>query len=35
LTADLFDRVPLDQMNDAVRALRDATADIPAGVSRR
>jgi F-type H+-transporting ATPase subunit alpha len=35
LTAELFDRVPLDQMNDAVRALSDATADIPAGVCAR
>ena len=35
LTAELFDRVPLDQMKDAVRALSDATADIPAGVCAR
>jgi F-type H+-transporting ATPase subunit alpha len=35
LTAELFDRVPLDQMNDAVHALGDATKDIPAEVSGR
>jgi F-type H+-transporting ATPase subunit alpha len=35
LTADLLDSVPLDQMNDAVRALGDATAEIPAGVCGR
>ena len=35
LTAALFDRVPLDQMDDAVRALSDATPDIPAGVCGR
>ena len=35
LTAELFDRVPLDQMNDAVRALGDATKDIPADVCGR
>lgn len=35
LTAELFDRVPLDQMDEAVRALSDATPDIPADVSGR
>jgi F-type H+-transporting ATPase subunit alpha len=35
LTAELFDRVPLEQMDEAVRALRDATADIPADVCGR
>jgi F-type H+-transporting ATPase subunit alpha len=35
LTAELFDHVPLDQMNDAVRALSDATASIPADVCGR
>jgi F-type H+-transporting ATPase subunit alpha len=35
LTAELFDRVPLEQMNDAVRALGDATKDIPAEVCGR
>jgi F-type H+-transporting ATPase subunit alpha len=32
LSAELFDQVPLDQMPDAQRALRDATASIPAEV---
>ncbi len=35
LTAELFDRVPLDQMSDAVRALSDATPDVPAEVCAR
>ena len=35
LTAEIFDHVPLDQMNDAVRALREAAADIPADVCGR
>src|SRR5208283_4023037 len=35
LTAELFDRVPLDHMDKAVRALSDATADIPADVCGR
>ena len=35
LTAELFDRVPLDQMTDAEHALREATADIPSEVRKR
>jgi len=35
LTAELFDRVPLDQMTDAERALREATNEIPAKVRER
>jgi F-type H+-transporting ATPase subunit alpha len=35
LTAELFDRVPLDQMPDAERSLREAAADIPAKVRER
>ncbi len=35
LTAELFDRVPLDQMTDAEHALREAAADIPAEVCER
>jgi F-type H+-transporting ATPase subunit alpha len=35
LTAELFDRVPLEQMDEAVRALSDATPDIPVDVCRR
>ena len=35
LTAELFDRVPLDQMTDAEHALRKAAADIPAEVRQR
>ena len=35
LTAKLFDRVPLDQMTDAERALREAAADIPKEVRER
>jgi F-type H+-transporting ATPase subunit alpha len=35
LTAELFDRVPLDQMTDAENALREAAADIPAEVAER
>jgi F-type H+-transporting ATPase subunit alpha len=35
LTAELFDRVPLDQMTDAEHALRKAAADLPAEVRER
>ena len=35
LTAELFDRVPLDQMTDAERALREAANEIPAKVRER
>ena len=35
LTAELFDRVPLDQMTDAEHALLKAAADIPAEVRER
>ena len=35
LTAELFDRVPLDQMTDAERALREAVNKIPAKVRER
>ncbi len=35
LTAELFDLVPLDQMTEAERALREVTADIPADVRER
>ncbi len=35
LTAEFFDRVPLDQMTDAERALREAAADIPAKVREK
>jgi len=35
LTAELFDRVPLDQMTDAERFLREAAAHIPAEVCAR
>jgi len=35
LTAELFDRVPLDQMTDAELALREAAADIPGEVRER
>jgi F-type H+/Na+-transporting ATPase subunit alpha len=35
LTAELFDRVPLDQMTDAERVLREAAANIPAEVCAR
>ena len=35
LTAELFDRVPLDKMTDAGHALREAAADIPAEVRGR
>ena len=35
LTAELFDRVPLDQMKSAEHALREAAADIPAEVRER
>ena len=34
-TAELFDRVPLDQMTNAERTLREAAADIPAEVRER
>jgi F-type H+-transporting ATPase subunit alpha len=35
LTAELFDRVPLHQMPEAERALREAAEDLPAEVSER
>ena len=35
LTAELFDRVPLEQMTDAEHSLREAAADIPAAVRKR
>ena len=35
LAAELFDRVPLDQMTAAERVLREATANIPAEVCAR
>jgi F-type H+-transporting ATPase subunit alpha len=35
LTAELFDRVPLDQMTDAEHVLREAAAEIPAEVRER
>jgi len=35
LTAELFDRVPLDKMVEAEQALREAAADIPADVCAR
>jgi F-type H+/Na+-transporting ATPase subunit alpha len=35
LTAELFDRVPLDQMTDAEQSLQAAAADIPAQVRER
>jgi F-type H+-transporting ATPase subunit alpha len=35
LTAELFDRVPLDRMPEAEEALREAAADIPAKVRER
>jgi len=35
LTAELFDRVPLDQMTDAEQALREAAKDIPAELRER
>ena len=35
LTAELFDRVPLDQMTTAEHALRDAAVNIPAEVRQR
>jgi F-type H+/Na+-transporting ATPase subunit alpha len=35
LTAELFDRVPLNQMTEAEHALREAAADIPAQVRER
>ena len=35
LTAELFDRVPLDHMMDAERALREAATDLPAEVRAR
>ena len=35
LTADLFDPVPIDQVTDAERAVREAAANIPAEVCAR
>ncbi len=35
LTAELFDRVPLDRMTDAEHSLREAAGDIPAQVRER
>ena len=35
LTAELFDRVPLDQMTDAEHAVQEAAANIPAEVCAR
>jgi F-type H+-transporting ATPase subunit alpha len=35
LTAELFDRVPLDQMTDAEHAVHEASASIPAEVCAR
>ena len=35
LTAELFDRVPLNQMTDAEHAVREAAAGIPAKVRER
>lgn len=35
LTAELFDQVPLDQMQDAERAVREAAAMLPAGLCAR
>ncbi len=35
LTAELFDRVPLDQMTDAGRAVHETAANIPADVCAR
>ena len=35
LTAELFDRVPLDQMTDAEHAVHEAAANIPAEVRER
>jgi hypothetical protein len=35
LRADLFDRIPLDRMDEASRTLCDAASDIPAGVCGR
>ena len=35
LAAELFNRVPLDQMTDAERFLREAAANIPAEVCAR
>jgi F-type H+-transporting ATPase subunit alpha len=35
LTAELFDRVPLEQMTDAEHALRKAAAEIPADLCER
>jgi F-type H+-transporting ATPase subunit alpha len=35
LTAELFDRVPLNQITNAEHALREAAADIPAEVRER
>jgi len=35
LSAELFDRVPLEQMADAEHSLREATAKIPAEIGKR
>jgi F-type H+-transporting ATPase subunit alpha len=35
LTADLFDRVPLDKMSAAEKAVQDAASKIPGAVSKR
>jgi F-type H+/Na+-transporting ATPase subunit alpha len=35
LTAELFDRVPLDRMTDAEQAVRRAATEIPAEVRER
>jgi F-type H+/Na+-transporting ATPase subunit alpha len=35
LTAELFDRVPLDRMTDAEQAVREAAKEIPAEVRKR
>jgi F-type H+-transporting ATPase subunit alpha len=35
LTAELFDRVPLDRMTDAEHAVQEATVNIPAEVRKR
>ena len=35
MTAKLFDSVPLDQITDAERSLREAAADIPQEVLNR
>jgi F-type H+-transporting ATPase subunit alpha len=35
LTAELFDRVPIDQMTDAEHAVQEAAANIPAELTER